>query len=193
MAGKRRVHGVSDGALRIETEGPLSFEHFYEASYALLQRLAYARTGDWAAGEDLVQDALADAHRRWPEVGAYDDPLAWARRAVLNRAAGRWRRLDRESRALRRVHGRAQADPPEGFELRDEELWRCIRRLPRRQLEVVLLLWFEELSVSEVSASLGCGEESVRTHWRRARGRLSEALDRGGARELADDDTEGNR
>lgn len=51
----------------------------------------------------------------------------------------------------------------------DEELWSAIRKLPRRQMDVVLLLWFEDLSVAEVAATIDCGHETVRTHWRRAR------------------------
>ncbi len=123
-----------------------------------------------------MQDALADAHTRWAVVGSYDDPLAWARRAVLNRAAGRGRRLGREHRALGRVAGRPAPAPTDELALRDDELWQAVRRLPRRQLEVVLLRWFEDLPVREVAALLGCGEESVRTHWRRARARLSDEL-----------------
>jgi RNA polymerase sigma factor (sigma-70 family) len=142
-----------------------------------LRRLVYARTGSWAAAEDVVQDALSDAHRRWDVIGAYDRPAAWARRAVLNRSASWHRSRGRERRALERVAAR-DAVPPAADEpaLADDDLWAAIRALSDRQAEVVLLLWFEDLSASEVAATLGCAEDTVRTHWRRARSHLAEAL-----------------
>lgn len=142
-----------------------------------LRRLAYARTGSWAAAEDVVQDVLADAHRRWETLRVYDDPVAWARRAVLNRSASWHRKRGRERRAMTRLAGRAEvasvSDEPH-FE--DAELWEAIRSLSDRQSEVVLLLWFEDLPAAEVARVLGCGEDTVRTHWRRARAHLAEAL-----------------
>lgn len=143
-----------------------------------LRRLAYARTGSWPAAEDVVQDVLADAHRRWDTVAAYDDPMAWARRAVLNRAASWHRRRFRERRALGRLAGRAAPESVVVDEPRldDEELWSAIRSLSDRQAEVVLLLWFEDLPAGQVAEILGCGEDTVRTHWRRARVHLAKAL-----------------
>lgn len=164
------------GGQQVEVDGGAGdFDAFYASAAPSLLRLAYARTGSWAVGEDLVQDAMADAHRRWREIGRYENPTAWARRAVLNRSVSTLRRRGRERRALERVANRPSSvvDPPV---FADEELWAAIRGLSDRQLEVVLLLWFEDLSAAEVAATLGCGEETVRTHWRRARARLAEVL-----------------
>jgi RNA polymerase sigma factor (sigma-70 family) len=142
-----------------------------------LRRLAFARIGSWTAAEDVVQDVLSDAHRRWDVIGGYDDPAAWARRAVLNRSASWHRSRGRERRALARVAGRAETAAPAGEPtLADTELWAAIRALSDRQVEVVLLLWFEDLPAAEVARTLGCGEDTVRTHWRRARAHLATAL-----------------
>lgn len=163
---------------------PEGYERFYRRAWTPLLRLAHARLGSASTAEDLVQDVLADAHRRWADLGAYDDPLAWARRAVLNRTVSTWRRRDAEQRALRRVHGRAPAGPdhapnpaefPSAAES-DGELWAAVRALPNRQRDVVLLLWFEDLPAAEVGRILECGEDTVRTHWRRARKRLATTL-----------------
>jgi RNA polymerase sigma-70 factor (sigma-E family) len=159
---------------KVATE--VDFDAFYRDNYPALCRLAAARGGDWAAAEDVVQDVLADAHRRWSVISVYGHPLAWARRAVLNRTISRWRRLGRESAAVARL-ARRRDDPPDEPALHDDALWSAVRRLPRRQCEVVLLVWFEDLSVAEVSEILGCGPDTVRTHWHRARHRLARELE----------------
>lgn len=157
------------------TGGEVEVDSFCAGSIVGLRRLAFARTGSWPVAEDLVQDAMADAHHRWTEVGQFDNPAAWVRRAVLNRSISVHRRRGRERRALERVvAGTISTSEPPG--LADEDLWVAIRALSPRQLEVVLLLWFEDLAVAEVATTLGCGEESVRTHWRRARQHLADAL-----------------
>lgn len=153
------------------------FSTFFQQAWAPLMRLAFARVGDVGLAEDLVQDVLGDAHRRWAQVGTYDDPLAWGRRAVLNRSISRWRRLGTERRAMAAMNAGARRaavlpDPPE----HDADLWRAVRSLPDRQRDVVLLLWFEDLPAKTVAEILGCGEDTVRTHWRRARVRLADVL-----------------
>ncbi|MCU1359517.1 MAG: polymerase sigma-70 factor, partial [Ilumatobacteraceae bacterium] len=93
-----------EGDTRRDAISPLvdldGFETFYVTTARRTLALAQSLTHSWADAEDLVQDAYADAHRRWATVGALDDPSAWVRRAVLNRSASRWHRLGREIRAL---------------------------------------------------------------------------------------------
>ena len=158
-------------------EGIARFDEFAASVSGPLMRLAFARTGSVTDAEDLVQDALMDAHRRWDVIGRYDDPSTWARRVVLNRSVSRWRRRGRERDAVARLAGRRGASGGDEMVLADEALWTAIRSLSSRQRDVVLLLWFEDLSVREVASVLDCGEETVRTHWRRARTKLAEQLD----------------
>jgi RNA polymerase sigma factor (sigma-70 family) len=155
---------------------PAAFDEFAASVSGPLMRLAFARTGVTADAEDLVQDALLDAHRRWSVIGRYDDPSLWARRVVLNRSVSRWRRRGRERDALARWAGWRAAAHSDAVPLADEELWAAVRSLSARQRDVVLLLWFEDLPVREVASVLECGEETVRTHWRRARATLAEQL-----------------
>lgn len=157
---------------------PDGLDRLVAAERDRLRRLAHARTGSWPAADDIVQDVFLDAHRRWDVIGSYDSPEAWARRAVLNRAATWHRSRGREARAVGRLAGRAEhrgvvVDDPR---LVDEDLWQAIRSLSDRQAAVVLLLWFEDLPAKAVADALECGEDTVRTHWRRARAQLARTL-----------------
>jgi RNA polymerase sigma factor (sigma-70 family) len=58
-----------------------------------------------------------------------------------------------------------------------EWLWAEVRRLPRRQVQVVALTYVEGLSMPEIARVLGISKESVNTHLRRARGTLARLIE----------------
>jgi RNA polymerase sigma-70 factor (ECF subfamily) len=154
----------------------LSFDGFYRAEYPRVVRLAWSLTGRRAVAEELAQDAFLEAHRRWSTVSRYEQPGAWLRRVVVNRSLSSLRRRSTEARLLLRLSRLRQ---PADDEIPEDSraLWQAVRRLPRRQAEVVALIVIEDLSAEEAATVLGCGVETVRTHYRRARLALVDALD----------------
>ena len=155
--------------------GSDDFDAFFRREYRSLVGLAVVLTGDRAAAEDLAQDALLAAHRKWRELAHYDDPGAWVRRVVANRSASSWRRRGREVRALTRLAHRTvdvapALDPP------DDEFWDAVRALPTRQAQCVALLYFEDRSTAEIAAVLDIAPATVRVHLHEARATLSRAL-----------------
>jgi RNA polymerase sigma factor (sigma-70 family) len=56
--------------------------------------------GDFALAEDLVQDAVVAALRRWPESGVPEDPAAWLLATARRRAIDHWRRQRRYEEKL---------------------------------------------------------------------------------------------
>jgi DNA-directed RNA polymerase specialized sigma24 family protein len=112
---------ITPGAVQPALLGADTFADFYRTRYRGALRLAIVLTGSTAAAEDLVQDAMADAHRHWHRLAGYDDPNAWLRRAVANRAISRRRRLGVAARGVLRLGART------GTELdlttQDWELW----------------------------------------------------------------------
>jgi hypothetical protein len=72
-----------------EAVAELAFEQLYRSDYRRLVALAYGLSGSRTAAEELAQEAFLAAHRRWDEVGAYDDPSAWLRRVMPEGAVGR--------------------------------------------------------------------------------------------------------
>lgn len=130
--------------------------------------------GSRSAAEELAQDAFLAAHRRWAAISQYDDPAAWVRRVCANRSTSLVRRRTSEARALARFAGRRVLPdelPPDAA-----AFWAQVRRLPRRQAQVVALHYLDDLSVADVAAVLGCAEGTVKAHLHRARKVLSAAL-----------------
>jgi len=148
-----------------------SFNSFYQAEYGRIVRLLYGQTGSWAVAEDIAQEALLAAHRRWQRVENLDRPDLWLRRVAMNRAISVHRRLVSEVSAftrLRRLETQPAVAVPE-----DAEVWAEVQRLPRRQAAVVVLRFVEGLTYDEIGAVLGCSAETARTHFRRAKERLA--------------------
>jgi RNA polymerase sigma-70 factor (ECF subfamily) len=124
--------------------------------------------------EDIAQDALLVAHRRWDEISALESPLAWVRRVVANKSVSLIRRRLAELRALTRIGSLAErrADEPDS----DADLWVLVRSLPRRQAQVVALYYVSDMSVIEIAATLGCKEGSVKASLFKARQQLLKKL-----------------
>lgn len=151
------------------------FDDFFRGEYGAVVRLAWSLTGRRVVAEELAQDAFLEAHRHWPQISRYDDPSAWVRRVVINRSLSTLRRAATETRLLLRLQGLRRRDDTSMPEASDG-LWQAVRRLPRRQAEVIALVVVEDMSVDHVAGVLGCGAETVRTHLRRARAALAEML-----------------
>ncbi len=70
--------------------------------------------GDLDVAEEAVQDAFAEASRRWPRTGLPPSPAGWIITTARNRAIDRLRReASREDRHVQAVLLHAQAEPPE--------------------------------------------------------------------------------
>jgi RNA polymerase sigma-70 factor (ECF subfamily) len=135
--------------------------------------LAYALSGSRLAADDIAQEALLAAYKGWEEVGRLDNPGAWARRVVANKSVSVFRKRMSETKSLARLAlHRPLAVLPE-LDTESEWLWKEVRRLPGRQVQIIVLRYYEQLSMSEIADTLGCSKETVNTHLRRARETLT--------------------
>ena len=153
----------------------IDFESFYADTGRRMLSLAYSLTGNWGDAEDLVQEAYAAAHRRWNVIGSYEDPAAWVRRVITNRAVSRWRRISHELNVRQRLASRA-VETSTTAEPINEAFWRAVRALPRQQMAVVVLHYVEDQSVDAIAAALGCAAGTVKTQLFRARRTLATRL-----------------
>jgi RNA polymerase sigma factor (sigma-70 family) len=155
---------------------PERFEDVYLREFTSVFALAYAMSGSRWAAEDIAQDAFVAAHRQWGRVGGYDDPGAWVRRVAANLAVSVVRRRLAEARALVRLAARQQEQPYAALPEGDGDFWRAVRRLPRRQAQVVALVALGGFSTAEVAGTLGCSQRMAQTHLQKARATLAQRL-----------------
>jgi RNA polymerase sigma-70 factor (ECF subfamily) len=150
-----------------------SFDDFVTAERRHLLAVAFSLCADRHAAEDLVQDALVEAYRRWPRLSHYDDPGAWARRVVVTRATSLWRRRRNERVAVQRLDARPDAAPVEEDV---DAFWRVVRALPPRQAQVVALRYADDLEVAEIGRVLGIAEGTVKATLSQARAAIARML-----------------
>lgn len=166
--------------------GAVGFEDLYRGEWAGIVALGWSLTGSWAVAEELAQDAFADAHRRWHEVGRLDRPGAWVRRAVINRSASVARRRAVERRGTERLAGRVAADADGESTDRtgdavvdrvdDPAFWAAVRSLPDQQAACIALHYLEDRSLEEIAGIVGCRAGTVKAHLHRGRRALAERL-----------------
>ena len=156
----------------------MSFEDWLPAHLPGLLRLATVLSGSPSTAEDLVQDVLVRVHARWPQIQGLEHPNAYVRRMVVNEHLSWRRRVRRTLGQLTHADETVAAlGAPFDERLADQaELIAEIRRLPPRQRAVVVLRYFEDLTIAEAAQTLECTESSVRSYTSRALSRLRVGL-----------------
>lgn len=156
--------------------GPEPFDVFYRKEIRRLVGLAYALSGSRLAADDIAQEAMLAAYRNWDDVVRLDNPAGWVRRVVSNKAASAVRRRISEAKGLRRLAARQTVSELPEIAAESEWIWREVRRLPKRQMQVIALRYYDQLSLSEIAKVLNCSKEAANTHLRRARQTLDRRL-----------------
>ncbi|MFD7655304.1 SigE family RNA polymerase sigma factor [Actinosynnema sp. NPDC059797] len=158
------------------------FGEYVDARALVMRRTAYLLCGDWHRAEDLVQTALTKLYVAWPRLrrdGAVD---AYARKVLVRTA------IDESRLAFRRretvvdtvpevpAPEPASALPGAGADL---DVRRALAALPPGQRAVVVLRYWEDLSVTETARLLGRTEGTVKSQAAKGLAALRALLGRG--------------
>ena len=149
-----------------------------------IYRLCCALLRDRAQAEDAAQESLV---RIWKSLGGYDGRASlssWIYAITRNRcltALERRRIMDSlsDDAVAAEVASLASTDDASSDD-RTQQLRELVELLPERLRRTLVLYYFEERSISEVAAMLGCPEGTVKTHLHRARAALAGELEKRG-------------
>lgn len=144
-----------------------AFEDFAHRSSSQLARTAFLLCGDRGHAEDMAQTALLKTARHWSTARGH--PEAYARKVLVNLARDRWRALKRRPREspMTADIDAASRSATDVFDERDE-LLEAVRRLPTGQRTVLVLRFFEDLTIEDTAAALGCTPGTVKSQTSRA-------------------------
>jgi RNA polymerase sigma-70 factor (sigma-E family) len=147
----------------------MRFEEFVATRLPAVLRFAGVLTADRALAEDVVQEVLIRASRRWDQLDRLDHPELYVRKMVLNEYLSwrrrSWRLLPRGS--ANEIDDRVTPDHAGQYAER-EALLAELGKLPRRQRAVLVLRYYQGLSDAEIADVLGCAPGTVRGYASRA-------------------------
>ena len=160
------------------------FMQFVRERSLSLRRTAYLLCGRWADGDDLVQESLAKVYVAWPRIASPHAALSYTRTTMLRTYLNSRRKWGREVTLA--------AVPEHGVDDRDAALTvtlsALLRELAPKQRAVLVLRFYQDLSVPQIATELGVPEGTVKSQLSRGlatmRTRLEEPKDTSGDKEV---------
>ena len=147
-------------------------------------RLALSIVGDQAEANEITQETFIAALRALPSYEEKKSLKAWLYTIALNQSRSHLRkrktleRLRTTLNSIFRVETQRQMLPEESAIQNDKEaeLWTALNKLDEPFRMVVVLRYFHELPISEISEILSVNEGTIHSRLHTARERLRNAL-----------------
>lgn len=129
------------GLVELQSFTAVCFRPFLSEAFRWCGGSAHALAGARAA-EDIAQEAFWAAFKKWDDL---ENPERWLWKVIANRSRSVLRRRYLEARLL--PHAGPEPQPGHAEKLPGlDEFWDMVRTLPKRQAQVVALVYVEELS-----------------------------------------------
>ncbi len=151
------------------------FASYAQARQQHLYRTAYLLCGDRDRAQDLVQTTLVALLRSWDRARLADNPDAYARTALTRAFLSERRKLRREAAVQVRALSGRPTQTEDGADLRIVVL-DALRSLPPKPRAMVVLRYWEDLSIEETAAILNCSTGNVKSQCSRSLAKLREVL-----------------
>ncbi|MFC5155443.1 MULTISPECIES: SigE family RNA polymerase sigma factor [Streptomyces] len=137
----------------------------YRAHYRSLLGLAALLLDDTASCEDVVQEAFIRVHSARNRVRDPEKTLAYLRQTVVNLSRSALRRRILGLKLLSKpMPDMASAEEGAYDQLERDALIKAMRKLQRRQREVLVLRYFADMTEAQVAETLGISLGSVKAY-----------------------------
>jgi RNA polymerase sigma-70 factor (sigma-E family) len=145
---------------------------------APLRRLAYLICGDWHLAEDAVSTVMTKLYVIWPKIRRDDNVDAYVRRMLMRAIVDERRRPWRRESPAEQLWSGPEAAGPGGPDALDDQLVlrAALAQMPPRRRAVLVLRYFEQLTVEETAAVMRCSTGTVKSQTARALAAMREKL-----------------
>jgi RNA polymerase sigma-70 factor (sigma-E family) len=151
------------------------FSRYFDRRVAAMRLTAYLLCGDWHQADDITQAAFLKLYRIWPRLRHRDEIDAYVRQIVVRTFFAErrrpWRRREQLTDAVPETVAVTQWAMEES-----QLLLRALAKLPPRQRAVLVLRYWNDLSVEETAAALRCSAGTVKSHSARGLAALRQRL-----------------
>jgi RNA polymerase sigma-70 factor (sigma-E family) len=139
------------------------FGDYLDSRAAVMRRTAFLLCGgDWHRAEDLVQTTLAKIYVAWPRIRKDGSVDAYSRKVMVRTAIDESRKAYRRRESVVEDLPEVLSTPPPGVE-DAVDVRRALAQLPAGQRAVVVLRYWEDLSVTETAQALGKSEGTIKS------------------------------
>jgi RNA polymerase sigma-70 factor (sigma-E family) len=139
-----------------------AFTEYFAARSEAMRGTAYLLCGDWHRAEDLVQATFTKLYLAWKRINRHEALDAYARQTLVRTFVSELRRgWFRKERVTE-----APADLPADRRGSAEDrlvLLAALAKVPPRQRAVLVLRYWEDLSVEDTARALGCSDGTVKS------------------------------
>ena len=146
--------------MRSDSSDDDDFTELVQASWPGLYRSAYLLVGDRGLAEDLAQTALTKTYVAWSRIEDRSAARAYAQRTLINTASSWFRKRGWRNERPAAVLSEGSDSRHPGARV---EVMEALAQLPPRQRAVVVLRYYEDLSVAETADALGCSTGTVKS------------------------------
>jgi RNA polymerase sigma-70 factor (ECF subfamily) len=158
----------------------MSVEEVFAAEYGRAVSVLVRVFGSIDVAEEAVQDAFADAVRRWPDAGVPPSPAGWIITTARNRAIDRLRReAAREDKHAQAALLHAETEPVEEGAVPDDRLrliFTCCHPALARPTQVALTLrLLGGLTTAEIAGAFLVAEPTMAQRIVRAKNKIRDA------------------
>jgi len=146
-----------------------------------LIRLAFMFVKDWATAEDIVQDVFIRYYQKSEQFEQRSSLKTYLCKITVNRCYDHLRSWKNKKSNFTNVLAEllSNKENPEKEAMRKTEnsaLIKEIMSLPIKFREVILLFYYQEMKIKEISIVLSCTENTVKSRLSRARAQLKNRL-----------------
>ena len=158
-----------------------AFDRLMEIYQPKALRVAYLISGNYADSEDIVQETFVACYMNRQEIRSAEAFKSWFYR-TLSRKAWRICRKKKKEQPSEEIFSEEVEAPGEllsDMVQKEEErmIFRAICSLPVKHRTVVVLYYYNQMSVKEIAKTLGCLEGTVKSRLYHAKQKLKSILE----------------
>ena len=151
-----------------------AFAEYFAARSGAMRGTAFLLCGDWHRAEDLVQTAFTKLYTHWNRVARHESLDPYVRKVLIRTfiddgRRGWWRRERPQEIPVEHEAAPAPADDR-------LMLLQALAKVPARQRAVLVLRYFDDLSVAEAASVMGCSQGTVKSQTARGLDALRESV-----------------
>lgn len=164
----------------------VELQQLIDAHYARIRRAAMGLCNDPWEADEIAQETFLAAQRGITQLRQPASAGVWLYGICVRIHRSRFRSLVRRARRMTQWGAQAVRTDWLAYESQSEHqqwregIWGCVSRLPRRQREVIVLRFVENMTQAQIAVALGCSEGTVKSRLHYGLRRLKEQLGRDG-------------